>query len=422
MTGVPDTSDVVIVGGGIIGVAAAYYLARGGIGVTLCEKGRVAGEQSSRNWGFVRQQGRDPAEIPTIIESLRLWNGLAGEIGEDVGFTRAGALYLASTESQLARYEAWLEHARQYQLDTRLLSREEVRKVLPGSSGEWVGGLHTPSDGRAEPALATPALARAARRQGATIVEQCAVRGLDTQAGRVSGVVTEHGRIATSTVLCAGGAWSSLFCARHGIVLPQLKVRSSVFRTAPAPLVTEHAVWSQDVAFRRRQDGGYTVAHGSATEVPIVPDTLRWARSFMASYREERSRLRLRLDGRFLTELRTPRHWSLDGPSPFEATRVNDPAPSRRILNEAARNLASLFPALAPVPVVESWAGLIDVTPDAVPVIAPVDALPGFHLATGFSGHGFGIGPAAGRLAAEMVSGAATSIDRTPFRLERFFN
>lgn len=422
MTGVPDTSDVVIVGGGIIGVAAAYYLARGGIDVTLCEKGRVAGEQSSRNWGFVRQQGRDPAEIPTIIESLRLWNGLAGEIGEDVGFTRAGALYLASTEGQLARYEAWLEHARQYQLDTRLLSREEVRKLLPGSSGEWVGGLHTPSDGRAEPALATPALARAARRQGATIVEQCAVRGLDTQAGRVSGVVTEHGRIATSAVLCAGGAWSSLFCARHGIVLPQLKVRSSVFRTAPAPLVTEHAVWSKDVAFRRRQDGGYTVAHGSATEVPIVPDTLRWARSFMASYREERSRLRLRLDGRFMTELRTPRHWSLDGPSPFEATRVNDPAPNRRILGEAARNLASMFPALAPVPVVESWAGLIDVTPDAVPVIAPVDALPGFHLATGFSGHGFGIGPAAGRLAAEMVSGAATSIDRTPFRLERFFN
>ena len=205
-------------------------------------------------------------------------------------------------------------------------------------------------------------------------------------------------------------------------MLPQLKVRSSVFRTAPAPLVTEHAVWSRDVAFRRRQDGGYTVAHGSATEVPIVPDTLRWARSFMSSYREERSRLRLRLDGRFLTELRTPRHWSLDGPSPFEATRVNDPAPNQRILGEAARNLARLFPALAPVPVVESWAGLIDVTPDAVPVIAPVDTLPGFHLATGFSGHGFGIGPAAGRLAAEMVSGAATSIDRTPFRLERFFN
>ena len=166
MTGVPESSDVVIVGGGIIGTAAAYYLARGGIGVTLCEKGRVAGEQSSRNWGFVRQQGRDPAEIPTIIESLRLWNGLAGEIGEDVGFTRAGALYLASTESQLARYEAWLEHARQYQLDTRLLSREEVRKVLPGSRGEWIGGLYTPSDGRAEPALATPALARAAAPAG----------------------------------------------------------------------------------------------------------------------------------------------------------------------------------------------------------------------------------------------------------------
>ena len=425
MTGrrqIPEASDVVIIGAGIVGTAAAYYLSRRGISVTLCEKGRVAGEQSSRNWGFVRQQGRDPAEIPAMIESMRLWSGLAGEIGEDVGFTRGGTLYLADTGEQLAGYEAWLEHARQYQIDSRMLSREEVAGKLPDARGNWIGALHTPSDGRAEPTRATPALARAAVRYGADVVEGCAVRGLETAGGRVSGVVTEHGRVRTSTVLCAAGAWSSLFCARHGFALPQLKVRSSVFRTGRAPLVTEHAVWSRDVAFRRRQDGGYTVAHGAATEAPIVPDTFRWFRSFMPSYRKERTRLRLRLDHRFMTELRTPKTWSLDGSTPFEATRVNDPAPSRSILKEARDNLTRLFPALAGVPVVESWAGLIDVTPDAVPVIAPVAPLPGFHLATGFSGHGFGIGPAAGKLAAEMLAGAQTSVDLAPFRLERFFD
>jgi glycine/D-amino acid oxidase-like deaminating enzyme len=417
----PSSADVVIIGAGIVGTSAAYYLAKNGHSVVLCEKGRVAGEQSSRNWGFVRQQGRDPAEIPAIIESLRLWRGLAEEIGEDLGFKQTGVYYLADTEEQVAGYEAWLEHAKQYQIDSRLMSRGDIEERLPNANGQWIAALHTPSDGRAEPTLATPALARAAERHGATVAANCAVRGMETEAGRVSGVVTELGLVRTNTVLCAAGAWSSLFCARHGIVLPQLKTRSSVFRTGPAPLITEHAIWSKDVAFRRRKDGGYTVAPGAASEAPIVPDTLRWMKKFMPAFMAERKRLRLRLDHRFYTELMTPRRWNLDGPSPFEETRVNDPAPSRSILAETSANLRRLFPELKDVEIVESWAGLIDVMPDAVPVIAPVAALPGFHLATGFSGHGFGLGPGAGKLAAEMVTGAPTTVDMTPFRLERFF-
>jgi glycine/D-amino acid oxidase-like deaminating enzyme len=141
----------------------------------------------------------------------------------------------------------------------------------------------------------------------------------------------------------------------------------------------------------------------------------------MPTFKGERNRLRLRLDHRFYSELMTPRRWNLFGPSPFEETRVNDPLPSKSILGEASANLRRLFPALKDVEIVETWAGLIDVTPDAVPVIAPVDEMPGFYLATGFSGHGFGIGPAAGKLAAEMVTGAPTTVDMTPFRLERFF-
>ena len=416
----PAASDVVIIGAGIIGLAAAWYLTGKGHSVTVCEKGRVAGEQSSRNWGFVRQQGRDPAELPAIVESLRLWRGLADEIGEDVGFRQSGICYLASTPEQLQAYENWLVHAREFQIDSRMLSASEVARLLPQANGRWLGGLQTPSDGRAEPALAGPALARAAVRRGATILTGCAVRGLDRQTGLVSGVVTEHGTIRTTRVLCAAGAWSSLFCARHGITLPQLKVRGSVFRTAPAPHVTDLSIWSRDVALRRRADGGYTVAHGSASEVPLTPDMLRWFPKFLASFREERKRLRFRIDGRFHTELMTPRRWSFDAPGPFEATRINDPKASDAILAEAHRNLGQMFPELRGIPIVESWAGLIDVTPDAVPVIAPVDAIPGFYLATGFSGHGFGIGPAAGRLAADMIAGSALTTELEPFRLSRF--
>ena len=114
------------------------------------------------------------------------------------------------------------------------------------------------------------------------------------------------------------------------------------------------------------------------------------------------------------------RRWRLDETSPFERTRVLDPKPDERILDRAIANLRRAYPVFESVQVAERWGGLIDVTPDAIPVISPVEALPGFYLATGFSGHGFGIGPGAGRLAAELVSGAAPSVDPSPYRFARF--
>lgn len=416
---IPEAVDVVVIGGGIVGASAAWFLARRGLRVALCEKGRIAGEQSSRNWGFVRQQGRDPAELPLIVESLRLWRGLEAEIGENVGFRQAGVLYLAETDADIARFESFLELAEKYQIDTRLLTRAEVEEKLPGAAGTWKAALTTPSDGRAEPGLAAPAIARAAARAGAHVLEGCAVRGLDIAGGRVAGVVTELGTIRCDAVLLAGGAWSKLFCRRHGITLPQLTVRASVMRTGPAPLVTEHAVWCRDVAFRRRADGGYTVAHGGANIAPITPDTLRFLPRFWRSFMAERRKLRPRLGAAFWRELTEAARWPLDGPSPFEGARVLHPEPHAGILAEAEANLRRLFPALADVRIEERWGGMIDVMPDAVPVIGPVAALPGFHLATGFSGHGFGIGPGAGRLAAELVAGAPPSVDPMPFRTER---
>ncbi len=416
----PDRVAVVVVGGGIIGVSAAYFLAKRGVPVLLLEKGRLAGEQSSRNWGFVRQQGRDPAELPTIIESLRIWRGLEAEIGESVGFKQAGVLYLAESEETEHRFATWLDLARQYQLDTRMLSAEEARAALPETTGRWRSALTTPSDARAEPSMAVPALARAARRLGADIREGCAVRGLDLAGGQVAGVLTEAGRVACDTVLVAAGAWSGVFCARHGIPLPQLKVRGSVFRTGPAPLITDRAVWSMEVAFRRRADGGYTVAHGGVTDHPVTPATFRYMRRFWPSFRAERKRLQIRLDRRFWDELTMPRRWAMDRESPFESVRTLDPAPNGKVLAQARANLVRLFPQLKDITIAEQWAGMIDVTPDAVPVIGPVAQRPGLYVATGFSGHGFGIGPGAGKLAADLASGSPTTVDPSPFRLERF--
>ena len=418
---IPTKADVVIIGAGIVGTSAAYFLSKIGLSVVLCEKGEVAGEQSSRNWGFVRQQGRDPAEIPAIIRSVKIWNGLSSEISEDVGYVQSGSLYLANTEQQLSDYEAWLEHAKQYQIDTRILSKSEALNKIPHANGKWIGALTTLSDGRAEPSKATTAISRAAERHGANIITNCAVRGLEFSAGKISGVVTEFGPISTNIVLCAAGAWSSLFCGRHGVELPQLVVRSSVFRTGPAPLISDHSIWCKDVALRRRQDGGYTVAHGSATEVPIVPNSFRWMSKFLPAFKTEKTRLRFRLDHRFYKELTIAKNWKTGSITPFEKERINQVRPSHSILKEAEASLKRLFPELKDIKVLEQWAGLIDVTPDAVPVISPVSKLPGFYLATGFSGHGFGIGPAAGELAAGMITGSATNSELKPFALTRFF-
>lgn len=418
-TTLPDRTDVVVIGGGVVGISTALSLAEKGVAVTVLEKGRVAGEQSSRNWGWCRTMGRDLAEIPLAVESVRMWDRMAERVGTDVGYRRCGTVYTANTAADLEEQSAWLDKAREFQVESRLLDAAETAALVPGAAKSWAGCLHTPSDGRAEPAHAVPAMAEAARRLGAVILEGCAARGLDMQAGRVAGVVTERGTVACSTAVMAGGVWSRLFCGNQGVSFPQLKILGSVMRTAPMD-GPDLSVGSSTWSFRKRKDGGYTVAQRNNMPIPLVPDSFRLLPDFLPSFFRHRKELKLRLNGRFMAELRTRTRWTMDQATPFEADRVLDPAPSQASLAFARAELARDMPHFANITVAESWGGLIDVTPDGVPVIAPVAAVPGFHLASGFSGHGFGIGPGAGRLMADIVTGAHPIVDPAPFRLERF--
>jgi glycine/D-amino acid oxidase-like deaminating enzyme len=417
----PDRTGVVIVGGGIIGVCTAYFLAAKGVPVTICEKGEIAAEQSSRNWGWCRKMGRDPREVPLAIEAMRLWNDMDRVINAETGFRRSGIVYLCKTRADLEKREAWYDQvARAHQLDTKLITRDQAARILPGLAGAWAGALYTPSDGRAEPGLAAPAIAEAARRLGATILTRCAVRGIETQAGRISGVVTEKGRIACDSVVLAGGVWSSLFCANLGVRLPQLKVLSAVMRTQPVPGGPETSASGTGFGLRKRLDGGYTVANWSDNIAQLVPDSFRFGQDFRPLLKLHRASIRVRLGGPFVKEWRTPRSWSLDAETPFEQTRILDPEPRQDILDKARDAVSAAFPVFHDMNVVEAWGGAIDVTPDAVPVISGVDAIPGFFIATGFSGHGFGISPGAGRLMAELVTGATPVVDPAPYRYSRF--
>jgi glycine/D-amino acid oxidase-like deaminating enzyme len=416
----PPEADVVIIGGGIIGVSAALHLARKGVKVALCEKGHIAGEQSSRNWGWVRKARRDPREIPLIVESLRQWERLNESIGDETGFRTTGIAFGAGNDQDVARWEAWLEHARPYQIDARLISGSDLDKQVPGGSKRWKAALFCATDGRAEPQKAAPAIARAAQKAGAVILTDCAVRGLDLAGGRVAAVVTERGRIRTTTVVLAGGAWSRRFLKDLDVTLHQLKVRSSVMRTAPLEGGPEAAFWFEGAAYRKRLDGGYNIANGNVNVVPIVPDSFRFFKDFLPALRSERRALKLKVDHRFAKELAEAKRVPLDQVSPYEKTRVLDPTPDREYLDEALKQLTAAFPVFGKAQIAQQWAGMIDVTPDAVPVISPVDATPGLIVATGFSGHGFGIGPGAGRLVADLATGAPPVVDPRDFRLSRF--
>jgi glycine/D-amino acid oxidase-like deaminating enzyme len=415
----PEAADVVVIGGGVIGVSAAYHLARRGHSVALVEKGHVGCEQSSRNWGWCRQQGRARAEIPLAREALRLWEEMQEDAGMDAGFRRTGVLFLTKNPEELAAWEKWAAIAREMQVHSNVLTPAEVKERLPGNADTWVGGLHTPSDGRAEPSMAVPALATAARKRGVTIHQGCAARGLELVGGRVGGVVTEKGTIRTSSVLLAGGAWSSLFCRRHGIDLPVGLVNATACRTTPAPEITDGALGTDFFCIRRRLDGGLTLALRGRGTVELTPDLIRYARTFLPTYRQRRKGLKISFGKPFLDQLFRGTNWALDKPSPFEAERVRDPAPDMSLVESALAALITSNPELRDIRIAEAWGGTIDTTPDTIPVISRVDKLPGFFLATGFSGHGFGIGPGAGRLAADIVTGDTPLIDPEAYSYER---
>lgn len=417
----PERVDVVVIGAGIAGICTALELSERGMSVAVCEKGIVAGEQSSRNWGWCRQMGRDPRELPLMQHSMQLWRQMHQRTGEDVGYRECGVAYLCDTEAKLAKRQKWHDnYVGAYSLSSRMMTQGEANELTPGAATTWLGGLHTIDDGRAEPTLAVPAMARAAIRAGVYVLQNCAVRGLERQAGKVTGVVTERGEIACDQVVLAGGAWSRRFCHNAGISLPQLTVINSVMRTDPLEAGIDTSIAAADFAIRKRLDGGYTVAHATLSMADIMPDSFRLLPDFWPVLKQEWRDYRFRVGQRFIDEAKLKRKWSNDEVSPFEQVRILDPKPNANIQSAALKSLQKSLPVFQKAQIAERWAGVIDVTPDVVPVISAVDGLPGFFMATGFSGHGFGLGPGAGKLMAQLVCGEEPCVDPEPFGLKRF--
>lgn len=417
---VPNEADVVIIGGGIIGTSSALYLAERGLKVVLLEKGHVAGEQSSRNWGWVRQADRDPREFDLIREAMRLWREMGAHGVGDTGFRETGIFFAARKAREVDGYRAWVKAAAEHGIGAEVIEGDAVRAVMKDDLSPPPAGLLCPSDGRAEPQKAAPAIALAARAKGAVILTDCAARGVESACGEIVSVVTERGAIKTKRVVLAAGAWSRRFLKDLGITLPQLKMRSTVSRTNPVSGGPDAGIWDDVIGIRKRADGGLTVANGVANVADLTPDHVRFTLDFMPALMADWQHVSLAFGSRFFREIDDWPTRPLDKMSPYEKTRVLDPKPDVRFLRRTMTELKKRFPSFKDTRIVQAWAGFIDVTPDVVPVISEVDGFSGLIVATGFSGHGFGIGPGAGWLVADLVTGATPFVDPRHFRLSRF--
>ncbi|TPI81989.1 FAD-binding oxidoreductase [Mesorhizobium sp. B2-8-9] len=416
----PQSADAVVIGGGIVGVFAAYYLARRGMKVVLVEKGRIGAEQSCRNWGWCRQQNRDARELPMATRSLDLWERFVADSGEDTGFRRCGLLYLSNEEAELARWARWRDFARTAGVTTLMLDGAEASERGRATGRPWKGGVFSPSDGTADPSRAAPAVARAILKLGSTVHQNCAARGIETEGGRLSGIVTESGTIRTKVAVLAGGAWASSFCRQLGFRFPQASIRSSILSVSPGAEGLPDALHTARISVTHRGDGGYTLAISGRGRVDVTPQHLRFSSHFVPMFLKRwRSLAPGGLQG-VRSGHETLKLWRLDQPTPMERMRILDPVPDQATIRLTHARALELLPALRQTRISAAWAGYIDSTPDGVPAIGEIDAVPGFFLAAGFSGHGFGIGSGAGHLVADLVTGSEPIVDPKSYDPRRF--
>lgn len=413
--------DVIVVGGGIVGCSAAYYAARSGMRVLLVERDAPGSAQSGRNLGFVRQQSRDFKELPLMIGAMSIWRQIEAELGRRVGWQQGGNLSLAFSEADLVSRRAWQQRAtEEFGLDTRMLSVTETQALVPQLATDCgvVGAMYTPSDGKAEPPRATRAFFDAALEAGAAFAFGEPVTRIEIGAGKVSGVRIGDRLYRAGTVIVAAGAGSAALLRKAGLNLPQEFIRATVARTVAGPGARIPACISgQNIGIRQDVNGAYltSVAGG---EYDLRFDSWRHMRWYEATRKSNPGAARID----YLAPIKRllPRRMPMPL-ADFPPSRDN-PRPEFFRAEQASREFTRLFPALADLEIETLWAGIIDTMPDVIPVLGSIEGLSGMLVGTGFSGHGFGPGPMAGKVLADLAAGRQSPVDisnLSPMRFEK---
>lgn len=368
------TAEVIIVGSGVIGCAAAYYLAKKGVSVLVLDKDESIGNGgSSRNGGGVRQSGRDPRELPLAMYGVEhMWPTLSEELELDIEYHKEGNLRLGKTERHLQILQGLTDRAVSCGLDVRMIDGQEVRAINPYLSDEVIGASWCATDGHANPLLVTLGYYRKARAQGVRFITGEEVTGIRKIRGKARTVVTRKNVYEGETIIVAAGYESRAIVQSVGIDVPMRKELIEALVTEAEPKMFPQMLGTADADFY-----GHQTAHGS---------------------------------------------FIFGGASGMED--VNKDNGNSMVSSITApcicRGIMKYIPRLADAKIVRTWAGYEDICTDGIPVISKVEEAPGLILACAFTGHGFGISPVVGKLLSQMAAGEETMLDLREFRYDRF--
>lgn len=367
-------AEVIIVGGGIIGCAAAYHLAKERVSVLVLEGSpHIGNGGSTRNGGGVRQSGRDSRELPLVMYAIQnLWPKLSDMLDTNVEYYQHGNLRLGSTPAHEKILQGLTDRTAACGLDVRMISGDEARRINPYLSDVVTCASWCPTDGHANPLMATMGYYKMARRLGAHFISDEKVVELRKIKGAVRQVVTASGNVYEGDkVILAAGYESRFIASTVGIDIPMQPVLLETLVTeAVAPMFWQ-MLGTADADFY-----GHQTEHGS-----------------------------------FVFGLNS-------GLEPF--AKPGRPVSSSIAASAACRGILHYFPSLQEIKVVRTWAGWMDACADHVPVISTVEEVPGLILACGFTGHGFGIAPAVGLVLSQLATGQETAVDLSALRYDRF--
>jgi sarcosine oxidase, subunit beta len=369
---VPSSAAVVVIGGGVIGLSTAYHLARRGVrDVVLLDKDALGSGSTSKAAGGVRAQFSDPVNVTLGARSLETFRNFSALFGQEIDLHQVGYLFLLSTPESVAAFEANVALQNDLGIPSRMIGVEEARRLSPlVSTDGLLAAAYSPTDGHCTPESVVLGYASAARRAGATLLPHCAATGIDVRDGCIVGVRTEAGTIRTDTVVCAAGAWSAEVGSWVGVDLPVTPLRRQILVTEPVPGLDPH-----------------------------TPFTIDFDTSFY-----------FHAEGRgLLLGMSDP-----DETPGFKLTRSDGWLPR---LGEAIERRA---PALAEIGIAGGWAGLYEMTPDHNALVGRAETVENFLYATGFSGHGFLMGPAVGEVMRDLYLGEETFVDIGGLSAARF--
>ncbi len=366
----PTSADVVVIGAGVSGLSSAYFLARAGRDVVVVDKGIVGGEASGRNGGMVSERVDEPLLIPMAVEATELWTTLDEELGYPTEFTQEGRLQVAVTESEMGDLLAERDVALRHGIDVALVEPSEIRDMIPGITERTLGGLFFPNGGHANTQLTVQAYAWALQDLGGRLYQNTTVTGLRVVDGRVSVVETTAGDFAPEIVIGAAGPQTGLLADLADVHVPVAPARVEILATAPVEQRFPIALVGNGL-YGHQAVRGNLIFGGGAHE---------WADVELTA-------------------------------SPGK--------PNTPLIRNIARRLAELLPGMADVPVIRSWAGVVEQAPDYRPIIDILD-YPSNYVVVTASAHGFGISPATGKVVSELVLHGEASIDISGLGLSRF--